>query len=137
VVMHCLEDPRGGQQEIHPLRGCRLGSVARDIPAGIVGGELLFPEPLRRGQTAVVDYAVETHTPRPLELRHTRRLRLPMRLYLLEVRFRPDALPAAGFHVQDGEDCRPLDLDADHSLHVVDTDCTAGVTGIRWEWPRS
>jgi hypothetical protein len=58
-----------------------------------------------------------------------------MRQYLLEVRFDPRALPAAAYHVQDGQDCQRLDLDAEHSVHVVDADCTAGITGIRWEWP--
>ena len=58
-----------------------------------------------------------------------------MRQYLLEVRFQPDALPAAAFHVQDGKDCQRLGLDAEHSVHVVDTQRTAGTTGIRWDWP--
>jgi hypothetical protein len=135
VVMHCLEDPQAGSPEIQALRGCRLGSVARDVASGIVGCELVFLEPLRRGQTVVVDYEVLSGPPRPLEVRHTRRLRLPMRQYLLEVRFDPGALPAAVFHVQDGRDCQPLELDAEHSVHVVDTDCTAGITGVRWVWP--
>ena len=60
-----------------------------------------------------------------------------MRQYLLEIRFDPSALPAAAFHVQDGKDCQPLELDAEHSLHVVDTDCTAGITGVRWVWPET
>jgi hypothetical protein len=135
VVMHCLEDPIAGRPVIHALRGCHLGTVARDVASGIVGGELVFLEPLRRGQTVVVDYEVLSHRPCPLEVRHTRRLRLPMRQYLLEIRFHPSALPAAAFHVQDGKDCQELELDAEHSVHVVDTDCTAGVTGIRWTWP--
>jgi hypothetical protein len=135
VVMHCLEDPGAGQPEIHALRGCRLGAVSRDVPSGIVGGELVFLEPLRRGQTVVFDYELLSHAPRPLEVRHTRRLRLPMRQYLLEVRFDPRALPTAAFHVQDGQDCQRLELDAEHSVHVVDADSTAGITGIRWTWP--
>jgi hypothetical protein len=137
VVMHCLEDPQAGPPEIRALRGCRLGSIARDIPSGIVGGELVFLEPLRRGQTVMVDYEVLSEAPRPHEVRHTRRLRLPMRQYLLEIRFDPAALPAAAFHVRDGKDCQPLELDAEHSLHVVDTDCTAGITGVRWVWPET
>lgn len=137
VVMHCLEDPQAGPPEIRALRGCRVGSVARDVASGIIGCELVFPGPLRRGQTVLVDYEVLSGAPRPHELRHTRRLRLPMRQYLLEIRFDPDALPATAFHVRDGEDCQPLVLDADHSLHVVDTDCTAGITGVRWAWPQA
>jgi hypothetical protein len=135
VVMHCLEDPGAGLPEIRALRGCRLGEVARDVPSGILGCELVFLEPLRRGQTVVADYEVLSGQPRPYEVRHTRRLRLPMRQYLLEIRFDPDALPAAVFHVQDGQDCQRLELDTEHSVHVVDTDCTAGITGVRWEWP--
>ncbi len=135
VVMHCLEDPQAGPPEVRALRGCRLGSIARDTALGIIGCELVFLEPLRRGQTVVVDYEVLGEPPRPHEVSHTRRLRLPMRQYLLEVRFDPAALPAAAFHVQDGQDCEPLELDAEHSLHVVDTDCTAGITGVRWVWP--
>ena len=135
VVMHCLEDPRAGRPEIHALRGCRLGAVSRDVPSGIVGAELVFLEPLRRGQTVVFDYKLLSHGPRPLEVRHTRRHRLPMRQYLLEVRFDPRALPSAAFHVLDGLDCQRLELDAEHSVHVVDADCAAGITGIRWTWP--
>ena len=135
VVMHCLEDPQAGPPEIRALRGCRVGSIARDLSSGILGCELVFHEPLSRGQTVVVDYEVVNGPPRPHEVRHTRRLRLPMRQYLLEVRFDPGALPAAAFRVQDGTDCQPIDLDAEHSLHVVDTDCTAGITGVRWVWP--
>ncbi len=59
-----------------------------------------------------------------------------MRQYLLEIRFDPGALPAEAFHVQDGKDGQRLELDAEHSLHVVDTDCTAGITGVRWVWPK-
>jgi hypothetical protein len=135
VVLHCLEDPQAGPLEIRALRGCRLGSIVRDVPSGILGCELVFLEPLRRGQTAVVDYEVVSGTPRPHELGHTRRLRLPMRQYLLEIRFDPTALPAAAFHVQDGRDCQLLEPDAEHIVHVVDTDCTAGITGVRWTWP--
>jgi hypothetical protein len=137
VVMHCLEDPQAGLPEIRAVRGCRLGSIARDLPSGIIGCELVFLEPLRRGQTVVVDYEVLSAPPRPREVRHTRRLRLPMRQYLLEVRFDAATLPVAAFHVQDGRDCQPLELDAEHSLHVVDTDCTAGITGVRWVWPET
>lgn len=135
VVMHCLEDPQAGPPEIRALRGCRLGSVTRDISSGILGCELVFHEPLSRGQTVVVDYEVLSRPPRPHELRHTRRHRLPMRQYLLEVWFDTGALPAAAFNVRDGEDCQQLELDAEHGLHVVDTDCTAGITGVRWIWP--
>jgi hypothetical protein len=135
VVMHCLEDPQAGPAEIHAVRGCTLGTIARDVASGIIGCELVFLEPLRRGQTVVVDYEVLSRHPRPHEVRHTRRLRLPMRQYLLEIRFDPNALPAAAFHVQDGTDGQRLELDAEHSLHVVDTDCTAGITGVRWVWP--
>jgi hypothetical protein len=54
-----------------------------------------------------------------------------MRQYLLEVAF---ADHPAGCWAVRGEDERPLTLDAAGRVHLVDTDCTAGRTGIRWAW---
>ncbi|MGH3361886.1 MAG: XRE family transcriptional regulator [Nocardioides sp.] len=132
VVLNGQDDPRAAPPEIHPRRGCVLGRVAGDV-AGVVGAELEFLQPLRRGQTVVVEYDVLTVSPYPHELEFTRRLRLPMRLYLLEVRFDPAALPAACVRISGEEEVAELDLDPAHGVHLLATD--TGTTGIRWRWP--
>jgi hypothetical protein len=130
VVLHCHDDTEAALPEIRAVKGCRVGRVERDA-AGVIGAELLFLEPLRRGQTVVVEYELLATGPGPLEHEYTRRLRLPMRQYLLEVAF---ADHPAGCWAVRGEDERPLTLDAAGRVHLVDTDCTAGRTGIRWAW---
>lgn len=132
VVLHCHDDDRAGLPLIEPVQGCRIGPL-HSHPAGVVGAELVFPRPLRRGETHVVEYRLVSGSPAPVECEYQRRLRLRMRVYVLEVQFHPDAVPASCEAVRDDE-VRPLQLDADHRVHLVDTDCTAAITGIRWTW---
>jgi hypothetical protein len=135
VVMHCLDDRAAALPVIRPLSGCRTGLTASD-PAGVVGAELLFLQPLRRGETVLIEYEMTTCPPRPRETQYTRRLRLPTREYLLQVRFDPAAPPASCERFSEtDEDVRPLRLDPAHSVHLVDVDCPGGTQGIRWTWP--
>jgi hypothetical protein len=133
VVLHCHDDPDAQLPTIVPLQGCRLGPVHTDR-AGVVGAELVFPRALRRGETQLLDYRLDSGDPAPFEHECQRRLRLRMRVYVLEVQFHPDATPASCESFSDDE-ARQLQLDADHRVHLVDTDCTASSTGIRWTWP--
>jgi hypothetical protein len=136
VIMHCLDDAAAALPVVRSVRGCRVGRTASDVAAGVVGVELLFLQPLRRGQTVLIEYALTSCPPRPLETQFTRRLRLPTREYLLQVRFSPEALPATCERFGDDEhDVRRLELDPAHSVHLVDIDCPAGTKGVRWTWP--
>lgn len=134
VVMHAQDDTGAGLPTIRPLRGCALGRVEHDVAGGVVGAELLFLRPLRRGETVIVKYDVVSAVPGPREREYTRRLRLPMREYLLEVEFDPRALPASVVAHTEGRQ-HPISVDADHRAHLVHTDTAPGTTGIRWSWP--
>ena len=134
VVMHAQDDTGAGLPTIRPLRGCTLGRVEHDRAGGVVGAELLFLRPLRRGETVIMKYDVVSSTPGPQEREYTRRLRLPMREYLLEVEFDPRALPASVAALTEGRE-HPIPVDADHRAHLVHTDTAPGTTGIRWTWP--
>ena len=133
VVMHAQDDTGAELPQIRPVRGCGLGRVEHDRAGGVVGAELLFFRPLRRGETVIVTYDVVSATPGPQEHAYTRRLRLPMREYLLEVEFDPLALPASLVALTEGRE-HPITLDADHRAHLVHTDTAPGTAGIRWSW---
>ena len=134
VVMHSQDDTGAMLPRITPLHGCALGRVEHDRAGGVVGAELLFFRPLRRGETVIVKYDVVSAAPGPQEHAYSRRLRLPMREYLLEVEFDPLALPGAVVAFAEGRE-HPISLDADHRAHLVHTDTVPGTTGIRWSWP--
>lgn len=133
VVLHAQDDVTAGLPELRAVRGCRLGRVETDPTGGIVGAELVFSRPLRRGETVIVEYELVSPKPGPAETEYTRRLRLPMREYLLVVEFHPDALPDSVVAVSAGHE-RPLDLDETHRAHLVHADSTPGLTGIQWSW---
>lgn len=133
VVLHSHEDPDAGPSSIQPVQGCRLGPV-HSHRSTVVGAELVFPRPLRRGETHLVEYRLVSGDPAPYECAYQRRLRLRMRVYVLEVQFAAGAVPATCESVRDGE-ARPLRLGDDHRVHLVDTDCSVASAGIRWSWP--
>lgn len=134
VVMHGLDDPAAAPVSVVAREGCRPGRTVTD-PNGIVGTEMHLLRPLRRGETAVLEYVIETCPPRPRDTAYARRFRVPTREYLLQVRFDATALPSHCETVVDEGAPEPLTLDSEHGVHVVDVDCTPGPHGIRWTWP--
>lgn len=134
VIMHALDDPDAAPPLIRSVRGCRIGRTARE-PTGAIAAELLFFQPLRRGETVVVEYEI-TMSPSPvLDASFERMLQAPTREYLLHVQFDPECQPSACEQFRGDEDVRPLLLDPGHSVHLVQTNCAPGVVGIRWSWP--
>lgn len=134
VVMHSHDDPDAGAPHFRAVRGCTLGRVEQNEEGSVVGAELVFFAPLRRGETVIVEYEVVAPEPGPSDNEYTRRLRMPMREYLLEVEFHPASLPRSVVAITDGRKVE-LRLDVAHRAHLVHTDPTAGATGIRWTWP--
>lgn len=134
VVMHSQDDATAPLPTIEVVQGCRLGRVERSHQDGVVGAELVFFRPLRRGETVIVEYQLASPSPGPMDTEYVRRLRSPMREYLLEVEFDPDALPSSvlGFTEQRQG---PVELDPSHRCHLAHTDATPGTTGITWSWP--
>ena len=135
VVMHCLEDPQAGPPEIHALRGCRLGSIARDVASGIIGCELVFLEPLRRDRPSWS--TTRCSAGRRVPTRCGTRAGSGCRCGSTSCRSGSTRArcPPPSSTSRTGQDCQPLGAHAEHSVHVVDTDCTAGITGVRWVWP--
>jgi hypothetical protein len=134
VVMHSQDDVAAALPAIEVVQGCRLGRVEWSHPQGVLGAELVFFRPLRRGETVIVEYRLVSSSPGALDTEYVRRLRSPLREYLLEVEFHPDARPCTvtGFTEQRRT---PVELDPSHRCHLAHTDATPGTTGITWSWP--
>ncbi|HXH78308.1 XRE family transcriptional regulator [Nocardioides sp.] len=134
VVLHTQDDTTVELPSLRILRGCKLGRVEGSRPDGVIGAELLFPQPLRRGDTVIVEYEVVAAEPGALESEYLRRLPSPLREYFLEVEFDRAAVPASVVALIE-ESARRVDLDRTHRGHLVQTDAAPGTTGIRWSWP--
>lgn len=136
VVLHCHDDRTAPPAEIRALQGCEIGRVVRSEDHGATAAELLFHSPLRRGETVIVEYVASSPGPGPLETTYSRRLRMPMREYLLQVEFDAGALPLRTFAFTDGRES-VIVLDPAHRAHLAHTDVTPGVAGMRWSWPEA
>ncbi|HEX9336393.1 MAG TPA: hypothetical protein VF892_10930, partial [Pseudonocardiaceae bacterium] len=92
VLVYDWETTTKDAPQIVGLRNCRLGRVAADHEAHILVAEMVFDRPLATGETLIMDYQVIN----PVSSHGTtadsyfRRLRLPVRDYVLEVQFDTD-----------------------------------------------
>ncbi|WP_199441921.1 helix-turn-helix domain-containing protein [Umezawaea beigongshangensis] len=125
------------------LRNCHPGRVVRDDEANIMVAEMMFDRPLTRGETVIMEYQLIHRGPNhmPGSNSFARKFRLPVREYVIEVRFDESNLPARcqQFSVPAGDDApsrrRNLALDGAHGVHAVALGFGPGVFGVRWEWP--
>ena len=132
----------GNAPLIRPLRGCTLGTVRTRPEAGLTIAELRLPRPLQRGELHVMEYVVEFTPPYPSDRDTSRRLRLPIREYVIDVEFTRPALPArcvqfttSAKDEPGGETERVLTLDDHHRACAIGVDLDPCVLGVRWEWP--
>jgi hypothetical protein len=129
--------------QITNLRNCRLGRMVADRNEHLLAAELLFDQELATGETLIMEYEVinpaSEHT--PLVDCYCRRLRLPVRDYVLEVKFDPDALPerCQQFSSPAGDvrlaRRRNLAISPTGEAHTVGLGVGPGLVGIEWDWP--
>lgn len=138
LVVVCWGDgPDTPAPELVPVRNCSVGRVDVDPDAGLTAAELVFDRPLSRRETILVEHELRTAPPRPASVSHQRMSRLPVREYLVEVRFDPAALPhhCVQFSEVDGQErVRAVDLDSEHTAHALGLDLPPGRFGLRWSW---
>ncbi|RCW43895.1 hypothetical protein DFQ14_10536 [Halopolyspora algeriensis] len=128
---------------VRALRSCRLGRVRTDHTQGVVVAELLFDRTLERGETVLMEYEVvpapETRHLRNRDHTYSRRFRLPIREYVLELQFDPDRPPlncesyVAHPDGQETEPPKPLTIDRYGRTHAVALDLGLASFCARWE----
>jgi hypothetical protein len=133
-VLHSQDDASVSLPAIRVVQGCELGHVEWSPEDGVLGAELVFFRPLRRGETVVVEYELVSPVPGAADTEYVRRLRSPMREYLLEVEFHACARPGSVVALTE-ERRTPIELDRCHRGHLSHSDAAPGTTGIRWTWP--
>ncbi|MET1075945.1 MAG: hypothetical protein ABWY11_25075 [Umezawaea sp.] len=138
VLVYDTDAPGNPLPSVGMLRSCRLGRLIADPTSGILVAELLFPKPLKQGETLVLEYELlQDEAPYPaLETSHFRRFRLPVREYSLEVRFDSRCLPARceRFSTPDVDAGTEIKVDEWGYAFASARDFGPGILGIRWEW---
>ncbi|MCK2240243.1 MULTISPECIES: hypothetical protein [unclassified Crossiella] len=141
LVVYDPRHPRGAAADLVPLRHCRVGNLAVHPDTGLMAAELLFDEPLSRGETVMMEFEIISPAgapPRQGDL-FCRKFRRPVRDYLAEVRFHPEALPQRAYQVTSplasptGTRRRALTVSAAGSVHATAQDVGPGTFAIRWD----
>ncbi|ANZ37941.1 hypothetical protein BBK82_19655 [Lentzea guizhouensis] len=140
LLAKTADDTDHSPGEIIAMKSCRVGRVRTDEENRLLVAEIILDRVLRAGQTALVDLSFVSD---PGADSHSadRRFVRPLRHYVLEVEFHPDAVPVRchGFTCSDPAgpevDTGDLWVGTTASTHLVVHDAQPGITyGIRWEW---
>ena len=126
---------------ITPVLHCTLGRRVYLATSKFVISELLFDRVLAAGDPMVIEYRLDYGPPYPLDTTHEVHKQMPLRDFVLEVRFDHGARPVrCEWFEHNGRDPRararvkPMTLDEDGSVLVVRQDLPPGRFGLRWEW---
>jgi hypothetical protein len=140
LLIYNSDDPAAGPPVLTTVRNCHLGRQQIDTENGLMVAELMFDQPIRRGETYLIEYELaNAGPPYPICNRtHWREFRQPIREYLLEIHFNSANIPARcqQFARPTGQKhprMRNLSLDACRSVHAVAIDFGPGLFGIEWD----
>jgi hypothetical protein len=143
VLVYDWEIATKDAPQIIGLRNCRLGRIAVDHDAHILVAELLFDRPLATGETLIMEYQVVNPSSDhgATADSYFRRLRLPVRDYVVEVQFDHENLPlrCQQFSSPAGDvrmaRRRNLTVSPTGEAHAVALGVGPGLFGIEWDWP--
>jgi transcriptional regulator with XRE-family HTH domain len=134
------EDP-GPAPRLRVAAPHRLGKVVENRETGVLVAEVLFDRPLLRGDIIIVEYTHEHRAPLPYSTVMQTTLHVPVREYVMEVRFDPTVLPESCHSFRSADldaGSRPqerlLRPDAVGSVLAVALSAGPCRLGIRWDW---
>lgn len=142
ISVYDVSKPGNPLPRIVPVQSCSLGRVAKDPGAGLIVTELLFDRPLSRGETVIMEYEVSSAGP-PYprsDDSFCRKFRLPVRDYVVEMRFDPADPPAYCHQVTTPADDtetstrREMVIDGAGRTHAVVLGFGPGTFGVEWSW---
>ena len=125
-----------------PVAGVRLGRVGVDDERHLMAAELWFDQNLRKGERTVVEYGLEFVPGGNRAVMCERRFAAPIRQYVLEITFHPEAVPryfrACSEPTSTAAAASPSELFIDdrRTVRAVWLDQPAGACRIEWEWDR-
>ncbi|GAB3488878.1 hypothetical protein [Amycolatopsis cihanbeyliensis] len=139
VLYWAHEDP-ANPPTLAGVRYCRAGRVQADRPVGLIAAELILDRMLDAGEPALLEYEWHFSPGAPM-VNYDHRFPEPVKEYVLQVRFEPDAVPARCRRYErrtvtapEGNG-RELWIGGSNTALVADWDLPAGIVGMRWDWP--
>ena len=141
ILAHQVSDPEAALPTVRPLTHCTVGARHVVTPQAVVLTELLFDRVLEKGESVVVEYDVDYGPPFPVDSFHELKRQLPLREFVMEVRFDPGARPTRCEWYQSSRQepdvvrrTTPVKINTTNSVLVVRHDLPPMRYGLRWFW---
>lgn len=130
------DHPRG-DADIVPLAHCYVGAVHRPPSSPWIAHELHFDRTLARGESIIIEYKQTGLGVWGADRTYEIGWRQPLREFILEVQFSPDALPSSASSWQSaldgsGESVGAVSLDSTHCFRLIRHSLPPGRYGVRW-----
>jgi hypothetical protein len=139
AVLYIADEEPDRPPRLRVVRNARLGEVEVDRTLGLIAAELVFDRVLQTGDRALLEYEwYFDHGMRMVNYEH--RFMDPVREYLLQICFAPEAMPA---HCRRYDRRTALAPEGNHAelwiggsgtALLAETDVPAGIVGMRWTW---
>ena len=136
-----IEDASAPPTRIVPLNHCSLGRRHWLEDSSFAITELIFDRRLAKGDLMIIEYRMDYGPPYPYDTVHEEHKQMPLRDFVLEVDFHPDALPVRCEWYESSprdpygaERVTELPLSATNSVVVVRHDVPPSQFGLRWFW---
>jgi transcriptional regulator with XRE-family HTH domain len=136
-----VDDDSAPPPRIEPLAHCELGGRYELPASNFVITELLFDRVLAKDDSMMIEYLLHYGPPYPLDTSHEERKQMPLREFVMEVRFAADAIPThcewyeiSTREPDAKEKVRVLDINSTRSVLVVRHDLPPSQFGMRWYW---
>ncbi|GLZ39897.1 helix-turn-helix transcriptional regulator [Actinokineospora sp. NBRC 105648] len=140
AVTHLTDEDPSNTPVLEQVRNCRIGRVHVNRSTGMTAAELILDRVLEPGEPALLEY--QWRFPSGLAMvNYEHRFAQPVREFVLQVRFEPDAVPAqcrryvrrtpAAAEESRGD----LWIGGSHTALLAESGLPAGVFGVRWAWP--
>lgn len=129
--------PTRGDADIVPLAHCYVGAVYRLPASSWIAHELHFDRTLARGESIIIEYKQTGLGAWGEDRTYELGWRQPLREFILEVQFSPDALPSSASSWQSGLDgsgksVGAVALDSTHCFRLIRHSLPPGRYGVRW-----
>lgn len=122
-------------ENISAVAHCRIGSVHHDSENSILIAEVLFDEPLRRGDSTMIEFVIESPQETNQTHYHERIATCPTREVMFDIRF-AGVVPK---WVQRYETADDIETSQEisirgNTIQALYTDWGPGSCGVRWQW---
>lgn len=130
-----FKDQEHGTHKLSSIAHCNIGATYSDSENNLMIAEIMFDEPLQRGESTMVEFLVENPSGAGAATYHERIVTGTVREILFDIRF-VGTLPSKVTRYEkfvDVETIRDISPRG-NTIQALHTDWGPGVCGVRWEW---